>query len=1005
MARTDPGRAQHLGRLAGALLSLFEATADIGVLREAIKECRTAAALAQASGLGAGQYNRDLRELLLRLFEKTTDLDTRHLEQALRWSYPAAGDVPQGSTVTASWLSELASALQGEYQRTDDLPSLRDAVGAARRAVEVTRPGDPSADGYRESHASLLWLLSGRDGDPETLDEALSTGRAALRDMPPGSAERAALLNLLALILKLRYQLTGDISALRTATEHGRDAVSAAPLPGTDAAAYRGNLADALRMLAERAEDRALAREAVALAREAAGGLRPDDPEWAGAQAVLGDSLRHLAEVTGDEQAIGDAVRWAQRAVSRTPVRHPDYLPRLSLLARALMLQYDRTREASLLDQAVGVARDLVGTAPPDHPDRGQYLSLLSAALRESARRGSGSRIRDLVESAELAKEAAARIPPGHPGRAASLASLSHLLRLLYDTTGEPRWLRELLAASKTIARMSGASAVQRITAAQQAAQAGLRDGRGRDAMAMVQLAAELLPQLGLRDVDRADRERRVSAAHRLPATAAAVAIAAGRPGQAVELLEQTRGVVFAGTLDTREDTDELRRAAPDLLPRFQRIREEINAADHEITLPALSGHSDATGRHPRELAARRTALGGQWDQLLREIRQRPGLAEFQRPMAIADLARHAGRDPVVYIVADEFCSHALIVRDVPDAPATLVGLPAAVTRAAVLAQASELRAAQSVATGRGQTALARRNAQRRMLAVLAWTWDNITERVLSALGHTGPPNAGETWPRLWWCPVGVVTLLPLHAAGHHGPPAGADTVLDRVISSYTPTIRALAHARRGSPGEEAALIVAVPDAPGCAPLSGAAQEAAVVREFIPGAAVLPAAGRGTVGRGDVLEALRRHGIVHLACHGHASLDDPSASRLLLHDHQSDPLTLHAITRLNLRRARLAYLSACSTTDAGQRQADEATHLTAAFQLTGYRSIIGTLWPINDQAALDVARDFYAGITAGGTRPPDPGLAAPALHHAVRNLRDAAPLLPSRWAAYVHSGA
>jgi hypothetical protein len=668
------------------------------------------------------------------------------------------------------------------------------------------------------------------------------------------------------------------------------------------------------------------------------------------------------------------------------------------------MLQYDWTREATVLDRAVGVARDLVGTAPADHLDRGQYLSLLSTALRESSRCRSGSRIRDLTESAELAKEAAASIPPGHPDRAASLVSLSHLLRLLYDTTGEPRWLRELLTASKAIARMSGASAVQRITAAQQAAQAGLQDGRRRDAMAMVQLAAVLLPQLGLRDVDRADRERRVSAAHRLPATAAAVAIAAGRPEHAVELLEQTRGVVFAGTLDTREDTDELRRAAPDLLPRFQQIREEINAADHEITLPALSEHSDATGRHPRELAARRAALGGQWDQLLQEIRQRPGLAEFQQPMAIADLARHAGRDQVVYIVADEVHSHALIVRDEPDAPVTPVDLPAAVTRATVLSQARELRAAQSVAAGRGQTALARRNAQRRMLAVLAWTWDNITEPVLRALGHTGPPNADETWPRVWWCPVGVVTLLPLHAAGHHGPSPGADTVLDRVISSYTPTIRALAHARRGSPGEESALVVAVPDAPGCAPLDGAAREAALVREFIPGAAVLPAAG-GTVGRGDVLEALRRHGIVHLACHGHASLGDPSASRLLLHDHQSAPLTLHAITRLNLRQARLAYLSACSTTDAGQRQADEATHLTAAFQLAGYRSIIGTLWPINDQAALDVARDFYAGITAEGTRPPDPGLAALALHHAVRNLRIAAPLLPSRWAAYIHSGA
>jgi hypothetical protein len=687
------------------------------------------------------------------------------------------------------------------------------------------------------------------------------------------------------------------------------------------------------------------------------------------------------------------------------PVSHPDYLSRLNMLYRALMLQYDKMEEPSVLDRAVEVARDLAGTAPADHPDRGKYLSHLSGALREAFLRGDGNSVQNLQESTEFAKQAAASTPPNHPDRAAGLASLSDLLRLLFDRTHDPVSLRELITTNSTIAKMSGASAIQRITAAQQAAHADLQTGRWRHAMDMIRLATELLPQLGLRDVDRADREHRVSAAHKLPATAAATAIAAGRHEHAVELLEQTRGVVFAGTLDTREDADELRRTASDLLPRFQRIREEINAADHEITLPSFGEHRDATGRHPRELAARRAALNQQWDELLEEIRQRPGLAGFQRPTAIADLCRHIGQDPVVYIVVDESRAHALIVRDDPGGPVTTVNLPAAVTRAAALRQADELRVAQRVATDGEQPVRARRDAQQRILQVLAWTWNNITEPVLRRLGRTAPPADGDSWPRVWWCPVGAVTMLPLHAAGQHGPPPCADTVMSRVVSSYTPTIRALVHARRDSQGEGSALVVAVPDAPESAPLDGAAREAALVREFIPETAVLPAVGGGTVGRSDVIEALRRHGIVHLACHGYANLDDPASSRLLLHDHLTDPLTLHAITRLNLRHAQLAYLSACSTTDTHQRQADEATHLTAAFQLAGYRSVIGTLWPINDQAAIAVAGDFYDDITAHGTKPPDPGRAAQALHHAVRKLRDTAPTLPSRWAAYIHSGA
>ncbi|MFG2222325.1 hypothetical protein [Streptomyces sp. NPDC048644] len=49
------------------------------------------------------------------------------------------------------------------------------------------------------------------------------------------------------------------------------------------------------------------------------------------------------------------------------------------------------------------------------------------------------------------------------------------------------------------------------------------------------------------------------------------------------------------------------------------------------------------------------------------------------------------------------------------------------------------------------------------------------------------------------WIPGGPLSLLPVHAAGHHGfGAAGRErrTVLDRVVSSCTPTVRALGHAR-----------------------------------------------------------------------------------------------------------------------------------------------------------------------------------------------------------------
>ncbi|HEY2063722.1 MAG TPA: CHAT domain-containing protein, partial [Amycolatopsis sp.] len=797
---------------------------------------------------------------------------------------------------------------------------------------------------------------------------------------------------LLSLVLKRKYELTGDVQALREAVDVARSAVR------EDGARAKANLADELRMLSERTSDLAMARESVGLARAAVEEVRETEPDWAEVQSVLAASLTNLAARTGDGPTMEEAVREAGKAANATSPFHPDYLARVNVLHRALTVQYAKSADPPLLDRIVAVARDLAGTAPADHPDRGRYLSYLSGALREVFLSRRENRVEDLRDSVEFARQAVKSTAPNHPDRAAILFGLGDVLSLFYARTRDSSALREYTRVNSALAKMTGTSAGRRIAAAQRAASADLRLGRVRHAVELVGLATELLPQLGFRDVDRADREHRVSAAHRLPATAAAAAIAAGRPGYAVELLEQTRGIVFSGTLDTREDAAELRRAAPGLLPEFEELRDRINDADHEIAAASF-------GEPPsRELAARREALSRQWDELLQRIRQHPDLTGFQRPTPITELCRHANKGPIVSVVADESRAYALIVRNDPADPVHVEELPPAVTRDSVLDKAEVFRQARSVALDLNQPSRARREAQPRMLEILAWIWENITEPVLRRLEYTEPPAPGKPWPRVWWCPVGVVTMLPLHAAGRHGSAEGTDSLLDRVVSSYTPSIRALAYARRPGPETTSALVVSVPEAPESPPLTGAAEEADLFREFIPTATIRPAAD-APVRRENVVELLREHGIVHFACHGYADLNNPSASRLLLPDHTTDPLTLHAITRLKLNGAQLAYLSACSTTETNQEQADEATHLTAAFQLAGYRNVVGTLWPINDQAALKAARAFYEALTAGGTKPPDPDDAALALHHAVRTMRTGKPALPSRWAAYLHSGA
>ena len=112
------------------------------------------------------------------------------------------------------------------------------------------------------------------------------------------------------------------------------------------------------------------------------------------------------------------------------------------------------------------------------------------------------------------------------------------------------------------------------------------------------------------------------------------------------------------------------------------------------------------------------------------------------------------------------------------------------------------------------------------------------------------------------------------------------------------------------------------------------------------------------------------------------------------------PLTVADIARLRLDNAQLAYLSACDTTVTSADHADEATHLAAAFQLAGYRHVVGTLWPVIDFAATRIARRVYQHLTGNGTTPPDPRLAAQALHRAIRAARDQDPAKPRLWGGH-----
>lgn len=138
----------------------------------------------------------------------------------------------------------------------------------------------------------------------------------------------------------------------------------------------------------------------------------------------------------------------------------------------------------------------------------------------------------------------------------------------------------------------------------------------------------------------------------------------------------------------------------------------------------------------------------------------------------------------------------------------------------------------------------------------------------------------------------------------------------------------------------------------------------------------------------DIMSRLPLCRIFHFAGHGYTDATDPSQSSLLLKDWKSDRFTVSSLFDLNLksRSPFLAYLSACGTGEVvDERFYDESIHLISAFLLAGFRHVIGTLWEVNDEICVDMARITYLGMKDGNMTDEAVCLG---LHKATIELRD-----------------
>jgi len=618
------------------------------------------------------------------------------------------------------------------------------------------------------------------------------------------------------------------------------------------------------------------------------------------------------------------------------------------------------------LEDAILSHCEALSLCPLGNLYRSSSLSSLGTALHTRYAQ-SGRMPQDLEDAISFHYEALTLCPLGHPHHCLFLHNLARAIFSRYNQSSMVEDLDKSFSLyEQGTNELTSSLQHQLVAAIDWVAKAQLY--HHRSLVKAYSTTLHLLDHCLILHPDVESQQKFLAAAHiprSLASNAASAAINAGDLKVAVELLEQGRAILWSKMEGYRHPLDRLCQVDKQLADLLQNLSMKLE----HFSLSRSVQLDTAGTMGPVALEAQlhqHRILSEDWERAVKKVRKLDGFSDFLQAIPFSTLQMAAAEGPVILINISNYRSDAIILYG--NSLPILVTLPQ-VYCADLTHFSKQLALARDTRTGM--------NHSKSISSILRTLWNNIVSPVIDHLAEMGVPEKS----RIWWCPTSELCALPLHAAGPYQ--RLQKNLPDIYISSYISTLSALIRARSNTTFGQSVvpklLVVGQP----CETLPNVQNEIDNVQQL--GAFVDVIVG-AEANHDKVLHGLQHHSWAHFACHGHLG-DNSQPFHASFELYGGSYLTLLDLIQARLPNAELAFLSACHSAEGDFITPDENIHLAAAMQFCGFRSVVGTLWAMDDQDGPIISKEFYKHMFRKPGNKADFRDSAEALNLATRTMR------------------